>query len=149
MKSRPVLAAALVLAASAASAQSLKPGLWEISHKMQTSGNAKGQDAMAQMNQQMATMPPEQRKKIEEMMAKDGARTGSGSPGGGMSVQDLHDQGDGRAQRAAVAAGRLQDHPAIAQRQHHEDGVQLQQAAVQRRRPGDLRESGGLQHRRW
>ena len=54
MKSRPVLAAALVLVAFAASAQSLKPGLWEISHKMQTSGNAKGQDAMAQMNQQMA-----------------------------------------------------------------------------------------------
>ena len=87
MKSRPVLAAALVLAASAASAQSLKPGLWEISHRMQTSGNAKGQDAMAQMNQQMAAMPPAQRRKIEEMMAKDGAKTGTGSPGGGMSVR--------------------------------------------------------------
>ena len=33
MKSKHVLAAALVLAATAAGAQSLKPGLWEVSHK--------------------------------------------------------------------------------------------------------------------
>jgi hypothetical protein len=87
MKSRHVVAAALVLAASAAGAQSLKPGLWEVTHKMQTSGDPKGQDRMAQMNQQMAKMPPEQRKKVEEMMAKNGVKMGSGSPGGGMSMK--------------------------------------------------------------
>ena len=87
MKFNPVLAAALTLVASAAGAQSLKPGLWEITHKMQTSGDAKGHDRMAQMNQQMAKMAPEQRKKVEEMMAKNGAKAGSGGPGGGMSVR--------------------------------------------------------------
>ena len=61
MKSKHVLALSLVAVASVAGAQSLKPGLWEITHKMQTSGDAKGQDRMAQMNQQMANMSPEQR----------------------------------------------------------------------------------------
>ena len=87
MQSRHVVAAALVAVASAASAQSLKPGLWEITHKMQTSGDAKGGDRMAQMNQQLAAMPPEQRKKFEDMMAKNGVKMGSGSPGGGMSMK--------------------------------------------------------------
>jgi len=87
MKSKHVLVAALVVAASAASAQSLKPGLWEISHKVQTSGDPKGQDRMAQMNQQLASMPPEQRKKVEEMMARSGVKMGSAGPGGGMSVK--------------------------------------------------------------
>ena len=87
MKSKPVLVAALMLVVSAAGAQSLKPGLWEVSHKMQTSGDPKGGDRTAQTNQQMANMPPEQRKKMEEMMAKTGAKTGSGAPGGGMSLR--------------------------------------------------------------
>ena len=87
MKSKPVLAAALVLVACAAGAQTLKPGLWEVSHKMQTSGDAKGQDRMAQMNEQMAKMSPEQRKKVEEMMGKNGAKAGSGGPGGGVNVR--------------------------------------------------------------
>jgi hypothetical protein len=87
MKSNHVLALSLVAVASAAGAQSLKPGLWEITHKMQTSGDAKGQDRMAQVNQQMANMSPEQRRKVEEMMAKNGVRKGPSSPGGGMSVK--------------------------------------------------------------
>jgi hypothetical protein len=44
-----------------AGAENLKPGLWEVTHKMQTSGGQMEQ-GMAQMQQQMASMPPEQRK---------------------------------------------------------------------------------------
>ena len=51
---------------------------------MQTSGGQMEQ-GMAQMQQQLATMPPEQRKKMEEMMAKQGVKMGL--PGGGMSVK--------------------------------------------------------------
>ena len=79
MKSR-YLVAALLACASAAGAQNLKPGLWEITHKMQSSGQM-GQD-MAQMQQQMASMPPEQRKMMEEMMAKQGVKPGAGGAGG-------------------------------------------------------------------
>jgi hypothetical protein len=35
----------------------------------------------------MASMPPEQRRMIEEQMAKSGARMGSAGPAGGMTVQ--------------------------------------------------------------
>ena len=62
------LAAALVAFASAAGAQTLKPGLWEVTNKMQSSSGQMEQ-SMAQMQQQMASMPPEQRKMVEEMMA--------------------------------------------------------------------------------
>lgn len=75
-------AAALCLPAAA---QNLKPGLWEITSKMQ-SGSGQMEAAMAKAQQQLASMPPEQRKMMEEMMAKHGAKMGAGGPGGGMSV---------------------------------------------------------------
>lgn len=79
------LAAALVLAgtSSLACAQ-MKPGLWEITNKV--SGGQMDQQ-MAQAQQQMASMPPEQRKMFEEMMAKQGVKIGAGGPGGGMSMK--------------------------------------------------------------
>jgi hypothetical protein len=77
-------AAAAVLPAGAQT--TLKPGLWEITNKMQ-SGSGQMENAMAQMQQQMASMPPEQRKMIEEQMAKSGVRMGSAGPAGGMSVK--------------------------------------------------------------
>jgi hypothetical protein len=86
MKSKHVLLAALVVAATGASAQSLKPGLWEISQKMQSS-SGKMEQGRAKLNQQMANMPPEQRKRVEEMMAKNGVQLGAGGPGGGMTVK--------------------------------------------------------------
>ena len=59
-------------------AQSMKPGLWEISSRMQ-SGSGQLEQGMAQMQQQMANMPPEQRKMVQDMMAKQGvAMTGAG-----------------------------------------------------------------------
>jgi len=87
MKSKHVLPLCLLALAFGAGAQTLKPGLWEITHQTQMSGDPKGQDRMAQMNQQLASMTPEQRKKVEEMMAKNGVKMGSGGPGGGMSVK--------------------------------------------------------------
>lgn len=62
-----------------ASAQAMKPGLWEINSKMQADGKM-GRD-MAKAQQQMANMPPEQRKMMQEMMSKQGVALGGGGPG--------------------------------------------------------------------
>jgi hypothetical protein len=86
MKPQFILAAALVAFVCTAGAQTLKPGLWEITNKMQT-GSGETESRMAQAQQQMANMPPDQRKMVEEMMAKQGVKMGQGSPGGGMSVK--------------------------------------------------------------
>jgi len=83
MKFRLVLAAC-ALAAGSASAQNIKPGLWEMTSKI--GGNPEMEKAMAQMQQQMASMPPAQRKQMEEMMAQRGMQMGTAA-GGGMSVK--------------------------------------------------------------
>ncbi|MES3002737.1 MAG: DUF3617 domain-containing protein [Pseudomonadota bacterium] len=85
MKMQHLIAAALVAFVSTAGAQTLKPGLWEITNKMQT-GSGQMEQQMAQMQQQMANMPPDQRKMMEEMMAQRGMKMGAGGPGG-MSVK--------------------------------------------------------------
>src|SRR5689334_1605940 len=66
----------------AAAQTTLKPGLWEMQHR--TSGKA--DQASAEMQKQMAAMPPEQRKQMEAMMA---GRGGAMAPGedGGMSMK--------------------------------------------------------------
>jgi Protein of unknown function (DUF3617) len=72
---------ASALFASAALAQTTAPGLWAIQHKM--GGNPEMEKAMAQMEKQLAAMPPAQRKQMEAMM-------GSGvsvAPGGGMALK--------------------------------------------------------------
>jgi hypothetical protein len=74
------------MAALPAAAQTLKPGLWEVTNKMQ-GGSGQMQNAMSEMQKQMASMPPEQRKMIEEQMAKSGVKMGAGGPAGGMSMQ--------------------------------------------------------------
>ncbi len=78
---RLLSATALVLVAGAAGAQSMKPGLWEITTKMKSS-NAEMEKAMAEAQKQMANLPPEQRKMMQEMMAKNGVSMGTGGPGG-------------------------------------------------------------------
>ena len=85
MKPHFLLAAALAACATVAGAQSLKPGLWEITNKMQT-GSGQMEQHMAQAQQQMANMPPEQRKMVEEMMARQGVKMGTAG-GGGMTVK--------------------------------------------------------------
>jgi hypothetical protein len=66
-------------------AQSVKPGLWEITNKM--GGSPKMDDAMAKMEKQMAAMPPEQRKMMQDMMAKKGIGMGGQAQGGGTVVK--------------------------------------------------------------
>ena len=86
MKARHLLAAlAAGTFAIGASAQNLKPGLWEVTNNMKT-GSGEMEKSMAQMQQQMASMPPEQRKMMEDMMAKQGMKMGAGG-GRGMSVK--------------------------------------------------------------
>jgi hypothetical protein len=72
------LAAALIAGATVlpASAQTLKPGLWALTMKTQ-SASGQMEQAQAQMRQQLASMPPEQRKQIEDMMAKQGVKMGN------------------------------------------------------------------------
>ncbi len=84
-------ALALLAAASFISmpafAQSMKPGLWEINNKMHSS-DGEMEKAMAQAQQQMANMPPEQRKMMQDMMAKQGVSMGpAGKGGAGMSMK--------------------------------------------------------------
>lgn len=80
MKNR-LVAAAVLLAAGAASAQKQQPGLWEITMQMK-SASGQVEAAQAQMREQLKTMPPDQRKMMEEMMAKQGVgiHIGSGAP---------------------------------------------------------------------
>jgi hypothetical protein len=85
MFSRSVIGAALALAALGASAQSIKPGLWEMSNKM--GGNPQMEQAMAEMQKQMAAMPPAQRKQMEEAMAKQGVKMGGAGAGGALTAQ--------------------------------------------------------------
>ena len=80
MKPQTLVVAAMLAAATfAASAQTMKPGLWEVNNKMQADGKM-GQD-IAKSQQSMAKMPPEQRKMMEEMMAKQGVSVGKDGPG--------------------------------------------------------------------
>jgi hypothetical protein len=82
-----LVAAILASASLAAGAQSLKPGLWEINSRMQGSAGGQMEAQMAQMQKQMAAMPPEQRKMMEDMMAQRGMKPGAASSGGGMAMQ--------------------------------------------------------------
>jgi hypothetical protein len=72
--------AATIGCAGTASAQPMKPGLWEFNYKMQ---NASGEmdKARADMQKRMANMPPDQRKMAEDMMAQRGVGMGAGGPG--------------------------------------------------------------------
>lgn len=86
MKCHPLLLASLATLALAApaGAQTMKPGLWEATNQL---GSSPEMDpAMTQMQQQMANMPPAQRKQMEEMMTKQGMRM-SGAAKGGMVMK--------------------------------------------------------------
>lgn len=74
-----LLTAGLCLA-TAASAQDLKPGLWEMSHDMDTPGNPEMAQQMKQMQAMMDQLPAAQRKMLEQQM---GVSLGKG----GMSVR--------------------------------------------------------------
>lgn len=75
------------LIAAPATAQTMKPGLWEITNKMGGDMGAKMAAAQAQMQKQLAAMPPEQRKQMEKMMAQQGVGMSPGAAGGGMAAR--------------------------------------------------------------
>jgi hypothetical protein len=79
-----LLSAALLFTA-AAHAQSIKPGLWEMNQKV--GGSPQMDQAMTQMQQQMASMPPAQRKQMEDMLAKQGMSMPTQGAGGGMVMK--------------------------------------------------------------
>lgn len=81
------VAAGLLGCVGLAQAQSSKPGLWEITQKMQGGPGGAMAAQMAAAQEQMAKMPPEQRKMMEEMMAKNGVSMGGAGPGGGMTIK--------------------------------------------------------------
>jgi hypothetical protein len=74
-----LMTAGLSLTVLGASAQSIRPGLWEFRSKV--GGNPEMEAAMAQMQQQMAAMPPEQRKMMQDMLAKQGMSMGQAAAG--------------------------------------------------------------------
>lgn len=68
-------AAALWLLAAGAGAQTLKAGLWEHTSSIKTQ-SGEMEKGMAEMQKQMAAMPPDQRKQMEQMMAARGVSIG-------------------------------------------------------------------------
>lgn len=97
-----VAAYLLVGSAGLVSAQTIKPGLWEITSQMQD-GSGQMAAAMAQAQKQMESMPPEQRKMMQEMMAKQGIQMGAS--GGGMVIkmcmtQEMVDRNDMTSRQA-------------------------------------------------
>jgi len=73
-------ACALVCAALPAAAQEMKPGLWELSNKVSSSDGQLGA-AMAEAQKQLASMPPEQRKAMQQMMERNGVQMNIGAGG--------------------------------------------------------------------
>lgn len=71
-----LLAATMMLSAACAGAQTQAPGLWEHTFKM-TSPGGEMEKAQAQMQAQLAAMPPEKRQQVEEMMASRGVTMGA------------------------------------------------------------------------
>lgn len=60
-----------VLAAAHASAQTIKPGLWELSNKINT-GDAQTDQALSTALSQLALLPPDQRAQVQAMMRQNG-----------------------------------------------------------------------------
>lgn len=100
---RLLAAATLALLAAAAGpvlAQKIRPGLWENTVSMKSSGGEM-EAAMARMQEQMARMPPEQRAQMEAMMARQGIGMTPGKPNTvrscitpEMAARDQFDPGD-------------------------------------------------------
>jgi hypothetical protein len=78
------VATALAATCAAAGAQTLKPGLWEINNKM---NSPQMDSAMAEMQKQLASMPPDQRKQMEAMMAQRGMSMPGAAAGGGTVIK--------------------------------------------------------------
>jgi hypothetical protein len=80
-----LLAAACACAVLPATAQTMKPGLWELSSKI-SSPDGQMQDLMAEMQKRLAAMPPDQRQQIQKMMEKNGVQL-QASAGGALTTR--------------------------------------------------------------
>jgi hypothetical protein len=77
----------LFAAAAAQANPGLTPGLWEHKTTMKTN-DPQTQQAMAEAQKAMASLPPEQRRQMEQMLASQGIRMSPGAGGsGGISLQ--------------------------------------------------------------
>ena len=76
----PILLLAFAFLSPSALAQKMAPGLWEQSMTMKTQ-SGQMEAGMAKMKEEMARVPPEQRKMVEEMMKQRGM--GAAAAGGG------------------------------------------------------------------
>lgn len=79
-----VIPVALLVATGCASAQNLRPGLWEIATQMQ--GKVARNDNISMSAKELQNLPPEQRKIMEAMMAQQAKHLGN-APGVGMSFK--------------------------------------------------------------
>jgi hypothetical protein len=70
-----IIASALLVFGSAALAQKVTPGLWEHSMSIK-SASGQMESAMAEMQKQLAALPADQRKMMEQMMAGQGVGVG-------------------------------------------------------------------------
>ncbi len=73
------------LAGPAHAQKQIAPGLWENTVTVKTQPGGQFDGAMSQMQEQLSKLTPEQRKKVEEMMASRGA-PGGAAMGAGMSA---------------------------------------------------------------
>lgn len=85
------LVSAAAMAMPAASAQTIKPGLWESTSKT-TSSDPVTAKAMADSQKQMAAMPAAQRKEMEKAMNKPGAPQMTMNADGGFTVKSCISQ---------------------------------------------------------
>ncbi len=74
------------LAAVPAMAQDMRPGLWELHNKISSSNGQLAQQ-MSAMQKQIASMPPEQRKMMEDMISKHAGVAMPTMKDGGMQVK--------------------------------------------------------------
>lgn len=109
MKCLP-LAATLLLACLSVPAwsQKLTPGLWEQSMTMK-SQSGRIEQGLAQMQREIAKLPPDQRKMMEQMMAGKGVGMGVGQPNAvricitpEQAARDEMPQHDGRCKQTAM-----------------------------------------------
>lgn len=98
------LALSLLVLTGGAQAQRLVPGLWETQMQMKSS-NAEVNAGMARMQEQLAKMPPDQRKMMEAMMAKQGVSVGTGGKAGSFRFCLGKEQAE-RGETPADAEGR-------------------------------------------
>jgi hypothetical protein len=75
-----IVCACASLMALPATAQTMKPGLWELSSKV-SSPDGQMQNMMAEMQKRLAAMPPEQRQQVQKMMEQNGVQMQAGAGG--------------------------------------------------------------------